>query len=450
MGHSGAMAGLAGLTACQQCDSFTTIELSPIIRRRIPVSASSILAQPLTLANGTLIKNRFAKSAMSEALGTADNRVTRRLPALYHAWAEGGTGLVITGNVMIDRRALGEPNNVVLEDERDLPLLQAWAAHGTANGTQLWMQLNHPGKQSPKLVTRQQPVAPSAIPLGPKFKSYFADPRALTGADIENLVQRFATAARIAKMAGFTGVQIHGAHGYLVSQFLSPLHNQRHDEWGGNVEKRARFVLDVLKAIRHETGPQFPVSIKMNSADFQRGGFTEDESMIVAELLADAGIDLLEISGGTYEAPIMTGMNVRESTKAREAYFLTYAEKIRNRIKTPLMVTGGFRSADGMAAALQSGATDLIGLARPLALYPALPRDMLKGKMTRCDLRPRNTGIKMIDDMAVIELAWYAQQMARIADGKATQPDHSPLVGMVQYFSTSALRGFRSQRVRAS
>ncbi len=410
---------------------------------------TTTLAQSFTLANGTVIKNRFAKSAMSEALGTTDNRVTERLPTLYGAWAAGGTGLVITGNVMVDRRALGEPNNVALEDERDLPQLQEWARRGTAHDTQLWMQLNHPGKQSPKLVSKHQPVAPSAIPLAPKFKSYFTEPRELSEAEIEDIIQRFATAARIAKKAGFTGVQIHGAHGYLVNQFLSPLHNQRRDQWGGSIENRARFVLEVLRAIRQETGPAFPVSIKMNSADFQRGGFTEEESMQVAQLLADAGIDLLEISGGTYETPIMTGKDVKESTKAREAYFLEYAEKIRALVKTPLMVTGGFRTVTGMAEAIRSGATDLVGMARPLAVFPDLPNDMLQGRRTSADIKPRNTGIKLVDDMAMMELAWYAQQMERIAHGKPARPDRHPLLGLLQYVMTSASRGFKTQRLRA-
>ncbi|MEZ5504477.1 MAG: hypothetical protein R3F38_00235 [Gammaproteobacteria bacterium] len=231
------------------------------------MNPAATLAQPLTLANGTVIKNRIAKSAMSEALGTTDNRVTDRLPTLYDAWAQGGVGLLITGNVMIDRRALGEPNNVALEDERDLTLLQEWARRGTANGTQLWMQLNHPGKQSPKLVSKAQPVAPSAIPLAPKFKSYFNDPRELS---TRTSVTSSSALPRLPdqKKAGFTGVQIHGAHGYLVSQFLSPLHNQRKDQWGGSIENRARFVLEILYAIRNETGADFPVSIKMNSGGF--------------------------------------------------------------------------------------------------------------------------------------------------------------------------------------
>jgi len=286
----------------------------------------ALLAQPLTLPNGSVIPNRLAKSAMSERLGTIDHKPTPEIIRLYERWAEGGIGLCITGNVMIDRRALGEPNNVVIEDERDLDALTAWARGGTRGGTQLWMQINHPGKQSPKGLNREN-VSPSAIPFRADMQAMFATPRELRVDEIEDIIQRFARTAAIAKKAGFSGVQIHGAHGYLVSQFLSPHHNQRTDAWGGTPEKRRRFVLEVLKAMRAAVGPEFPIGIKLNSADFQRGGFTEEESLDTIRALGDAGIDLVEISGGTYEAPAMTGM--RASTRAREAYFMEFAEKAR-------------------------------------------------------------------------------------------------------------------------
>ena len=235
-----------------------------------------------------------------------------------------------------------------------------------------------------------------------------------------------------------------------MSQFLSPHHNQRNDQWGGSVENRARFVLEILRAMRAQTGAEFPISIKMNSADFQRGGFTEEESMLVAEMLADAGIDLIEISGGNYESPSMTGKNVKASTVAREAYFLEYAEKIRARVKTPLMVTGGFRTQAGMEQALASGATDLVGLARPLAVYPDLPNRMLAGQVDSCDIKPRITGIKMVDDLAMMETAWYALQLNRIAKGKPTKPNEHPLMGLLRFASSSAVRGFKTQRLRAN
>lgn len=407
------------------------------------------LAQPLTLKCGVEIKNRIGKSAMSEALGTTDNRPTELLPKLYEKWAQGGTGLVITGNVMIDRSALGEPNNVAIEDDRDFVLLKQWAQAGTANNTQLWVQLNHPGKQSPKLVSKQ-PVAPSAISLDEKFKSYFNPPKALSEADIEDVIARFATAAGVVKKAGFTGVQIHGAHGYLVSQFLSPVHNQRNDQWGGSLDNRARFPLRVYEAIREVVGDEFPVSIKMNSADFQHGGFTEEESMQVAEMLDDAGMDLIEISGGNYESPQMTGKNVRESTKAREAYFMEYADKIRKRVKTSLMVTGGFRSAEGMASAIASGATDMVGIARPLAVDPDFSNKVLSGVAVKSDVKPRITGIKMIDDMAMMETVWYSRQMERIAKGKRAKINEYPLWVFMRQIAVSGVRGFKTQRLRAN
>lgn len=386
---------------------------------------------------------------MSEALGTVDNRPTELLVNLYDAWAKGGTGLVITGNVMVDRLALGEPGNVAIEDERDLALLRRWAQAGSRDDTQLWVQLNHPGKQSPNMVSKQ-PVAPSAIPLEPRFSSYFNPPRELSAADIESVIERFAMAAAVVKKAGFTGVQIHGAHGYLVSQFLSPHHNQRQDQWGGSLENRARFVMEIYKAIRQQVGNEYPVSIKLNSADFQRGGFTEEESMQVVEMLDQAGMDLIEISGGTYEAPEMTGKNVKASTKAREAYFMEYAENIRSRVKTALMVTGGFRTAQGMVEALESGATDMIGLGRPLAVEPDFSARLLSGATQSIDVKPRITGIKTIDDMAMMETVWYARQIERIAKGKTPKPNESPFLVFLRQMLRSGVKGFKTQRLRAN
>jgi 2,4-dienoyl-CoA reductase-like NADH-dependent reductase (Old Yellow Enzyme family) len=245
-------------------------------------------------------------------------------------------------------------------------------------------------------------------------------------------------------------VQIHGAHGYLVSQFFSPLHNQRNDKWGGSLENRARFAVEILRAIRAQVGADFPVGIKMNSADFQRGGFTEEESMQVAEMLADAGLDLLEISGGTYEAPQMTGKDIRDSTKQREAYFLRYAEQIRQRVKTPLMVTGGFRTSQGMADAISSGAADIVGLARSLAIEPDLCKRILQGESFSSKVKPRTTGIKAIDDMAMMETVWYTRQLQRMGNGKSPCPDESPLWALIRNMTVSSWKGIKTQRLRAS
>lgn len=412
------------------------------------MSFADTLSQSLTLPCGVALPNRFGKSAMSETLGTIDNHATEELVRLYGRWADGGTGLVITGNIMIDQRHLGEPHNVVVEDERDLVMLQRWAKAGTRQGNQLWVQLNHPGKQIPKLLASGDTLGPSAIPFRKELSPHFKTPRAMTEGEILDIIARFARSAGIVKKAGFTGVQIHGAHGYLVSQFLSGHHNQRDDRWGGSLENRMRFALEVYRAIRAEVGKDYPVSIKLNSADFQRGGFTEDESMTVAETLAKEGLDLLEISGGTYEAPTMSGKDVRESTLQREAYFLEYAEKIRARVSIPLMVTGGFRTSEGMAAAVESGATDIVGLARPLAVEPDLPKRILGGESVHSVVTPRRTGIKAIDDMAMMEVVWFARQLHRMGQGKEPIRNESVLMAMIRSMTMVAIRSSRTKKMR--
>lgn len=395
------------------------------------MTPQAVLAQPFTLPNGQVVKNRLFKSAMSEALSDRSCMANDELARLYGAWADGGIGLCITGNVMIDKRALGEPGNVVIEDESHLAQLKAWAQAATRHGTQCWVQLNHPGKQSPKGLNKET-VSPSAVPFRPEMKMMFATPRELTHDEILGLIQRFAHAAAIVKKAGFTGVQIHGAHGYLVSQFLSPHHNRRTDEWGGTPEKRRRFVLEVYRAMREQVGPDFAIGIKLNSADFQRGGFTEEESLDTIRALSEAGIDLIEISGGTYEAPAMTGVKaskepVKDSTRQREAYFLVFAEKARQAVKTPLVVTGGFRSAKGMADAITSGAVDFVGLARALAIEPDMPRQLLAGREPRQQVRPIKTGIPFVDKTGLMEVSWYTGQLKRIGKGEAPKPRESAL-----------------------
>ncbi|ARU54596.1 NADH:flavin oxidoreductase [Oleiphilus messinensis] len=384
------------------------------------------LGDSLTLPCGEALNNRIGKSALSEALGTAEGCVTENLVRLYKNWSNSGAGLIITGNVMIDRRALGEPGNVVLEDDRDLNMFKRWAKTGTAHGSHLWMQLNHPGKQAIRGLNRET-VAPSAIGFRPKLAPYFATPRALKAAEIENIIERFGNTAARAKKTGFTGVQLHGAHGYLISQFLSPHHNRREDHWGGSPENRRHFVLAVYDEVRRRVGNDFPIGIKLNSADFQRGGFTEEESLDTIRALAEAGIDLIEISGGTYEEPVMQLGKPKDSTVAREAYFLDFAEKVRAEIETPLMVTGGFRSLDGMQSALNSNALDIIGLGRIFAIEPDAPTKLLRGEETVHKVKPLSTGIKYVDRFGSLEITWYTRQLHRMGRGKAPVPDEHAL-----------------------
>lgn len=394
--------------------------------------SKSVLENSLQLPNRAIIKNRIFKSAMSEALGTNNQNPREALVTLYKTWANGGAGLVVTGNVMIDRNALGEPNNVVVEDERDLDLLMKWAKAGTENETHLWMQLNHPGKQSPKTISKD-PVAPSAVPLSGDLKNFFNPPRALHVKEIEEIIIRFGKAARIAKKAGFTGVQIHAAHGYLISQFLSPHHNQRTDEWGGSLANRMRFLLETYKEIRKQVGESFPIGIKLNSADFQHGGFTEEESMEVLQKMSEIGIDLIEISGGNYENPKMMVADVKETTKKREAYFIDYANKARKLVSTPLVVTGGFRSQKGMEEAIVNEQIDMVGMAKPFALVPDLANKIFQGNYETVQTKPIRTGIKLVDKAAsMLEIGWYEQQLERIGKSQPPNPNHNVWVSLIQ------------------
>ena len=264
------------------------------------------------------------------------------------------------------------------------------------------------------------PVAPSAIPLRMGGASkMFKTARALSEEAIWDIVKRFGNAARIMKEAGFTGCQIHGAHGYLISQFLSPNSNIREDKWGGTLENRARFVLEVYNEIRRQVGADYPIGIKINSADFQRGGFTEKESMEVIRLLGNDGIDLIEISGGTYEKPAMIKGNRKKSTQEREAYFLDYIEKARQFTSTPLMLTGGFRSVEVMEKALADNKLDIIGLARPFCLYPNLANQIFDGSVKRFETPVPRIGIRLLDKLGGVELPWYELQIHRLGKGKS-------------------------------
>ena len=403
------------------------------------------LGSAFSLKTGQQIKNRLFKSAMSEQLGTTEHNPIPGLATLYQRWAEGGIGLSMTGNVMIDRNALGEPKNVVLDQKSDLEPFKKWAKAGSTNGSHIWTQLNHPGKQIPNFLC-EEPVSPSAISLSGGLEKGFNTPRALTEDEIFEIIKKFALSAKLSKEVGFTGVQIHGAHGYLVSQFLSPRHNQRDDQWGGTLENRMRFVLSVYHAIRAEVGDSFPIGIKLNSADFMKGGFTEEDSMEVVKALASAGIDLIEISGGTYESPSMVGHKVKASTLKREAYFLDYIEKVRKLVDIPLVLTGGFRSANAMQAALDTGATDFIGLARTVAVDPDFPNKLISDSTHKQELRILTTGVRSIDRMAMLDIVWYEFQLARMAKNKVPKRNLSEWWVFIKTMIDAGSYAFRKRR----
>ena len=351
---------------------------------------SDILKQPLTLPCGASLPNRLAKAAMTEGLATADGMPTPELERLYGLWSDGGAGMLLSGNIQVDRDHLERPGNVVIDRGPDRSMhaaLASWAQAATRNGNHFWAQLSHAGRQTMKNVN-PHPKAPSAVKVGLPG-GQFGEPVALTVEEIREIVRRFGIAAAACKAAGFTGVQVHAAHGYLMSSFLSPRTNLRDDEYGGCLENRARALLESVRACREAVGADFPVAVKLNSADFQKGGFAFEDSLQVARWLEEAGVDLIEISGGTYEQPKLLDIegieaveeqHVAASTLAREAYFVDFAAAMHREVKVPLMVTGGFRRRDAMEQALQSGAADLIGLGRPMCVDTDAPLRLLSGE----------------------------------------------------------------------
>ena len=401
------------------------------------------LFTPLTLPNGAVIANRLAKAAMEENMADADHAPSDALVRLYEAWAKGNVGLMLTGNVMVDHRAMTGPNGVVLEGDAHLDRFRRWAQTARAHGAHVWMQINHPGRQMPAALG-QTTLAPSAVAmdLGALSKQ-FPVPREMTADDIADVQQRFARAAVLAEQSGFTGVQIHAAHGYLLSQFLSPITNKRQDQWGGPIENRARLLLDIVRSVRGAVSPQFVVAVKLNSADFQRGGFSPDDAKRVVELLNPLGVDLVELSGGSYEAPAMQGQARDGRTLAREAYFLEFARDIVAIAQMPLMVTGGIRRRAVAEQVVDSGIA-MVGIATALSIDPNLPRDWQAGKNTAPVLRPitwKNKVLGSLANMAVVKF-----QLQRLSQGRGTNPRVSPFRALVVQQLSNACQTRRYKR----
>lgn len=382
----------------------------------------------LTLPNGTTIPNRLAKAAMEENMADAEQAPSAALFQLYRAWAQGGVGLIISGNVMVDSRAMTGPGGVVLEDDEHLALFKQWAEIGRAEGAQFWLQINHPGRQMQSNMG-QDTWAPSAVALDlGKMSDKFATPIEMTQAMIDEVIQRFANTAILAEQAGFTGVEIHAAHGYLLSQFLSPLSNQRTDQWGGSLENRARILIEIVKAVRAVVLKKFAVAVKLNSADFQRGGFSADDAKQVVEMLNDLAVDLVELSGGSYEAPAMQGQARDGRTLAREAYFLEFATEISKIAKMPIMVTGGIRRRHVAEQVVQSG-VEMVGIATALAIEPNLPHAWKAGKPIAPELKPIQWDNKALASVANMSTVKY--QLRKLSQGKPTNPKISPVLALL-------------------
>lgn len=382
-----------------------------------------MLSTPYTLPCGTVVRGRVVKAAMTEALADDWSNASVELCNLYSRWSKNNNAgfVLITGNIQVDRRYMERPGNVAIEidcpdPEKRMKALKAFASAAQQDGTLCLAQLSHAGRQSSILVTLET-IAPSAV-KAESSSLPLPEPRAMTGEEIEDVIARFRNAAAVCKEAGFAGIQLHGAHGYLFSQFLSPRVNQRTDAYGGDLHGRSLLLFEVVRACREAVGKNYCIAVKLNSSDFQQGGFSEDDSVRIAVQLEGLGVDLLEVSGGSYENPSMVlGPNglaeikAGTSTELREGYFLVFAERMKASLKTmPLMVTGGFRSRKVMEKAIQSGACQFIGVGRPLCSAPDCVGRLVRGEI---DELPRYE--------LTVHVPWYVRWLSRWAVGRMLQ-----------------------------
>ncbi|MEV7003817.1 NADH:flavin oxidoreductase/NADH oxidase family protein [Streptomyces sp. NPDC093982] len=401
------------------------------------------LFSPLLLSSGQVLSNRIAKAAMEENLAGDGQLPDEQLFTLYRRWARGGTGLLITGNVMVHAEALTGPAGVVLDEHAPLQPFTEWAKAGKSGGGSIWMQINHPGRQvasdMPGVVWGPTDIG---VDLG-KHSSRFGRPTAMTAQQIEDTVTRFAVTAHRAEEAGFDGVEIHAAHGYLLSQFLSPLVNKRTDQWGGSLQNRARMLLDVVQAVRAAVSPSFAVAVKLNSADFQRGGFDADDARQVIAMLEPLGVDLVELSGGSYESPAMTGRPADDRTQAREAYFLDLAKDLVKTSPLPLMLTGGITQRVTAERVLDSGVA-VVGMGTALAVTPDLPERWKQNREADRQMEPVTWSDKALASAA--SMAKVRHQMRRLARGRKSKPGAHPAIALIseQRKQRKALRGYRT------
>lgn len=372
---------------------------------------TSALFRPLHLPCGVILKNRIAKSAMSDSLGDGRGAPTDAQIRLYERWAQGGLALSIIGEVQGTANYAEKPGNLVLNARSRSEPFQTLARAGTTHDAALWMQLGHAGAMADAPIST--PKGPSALDL-PGLTC-----GALTLEEINALPQEFARTAALAKELGFGGVEIHAAHGFLLSQFLSPLFNKRTDAYGGGLENRMRLVLETVECVRRAVGPAFPVGIKLNATDQLEGGFQPDESLAVVAALDRTDIDLIDISGGTY----FPGAPSSSDRAGSGPYFLDFAARARMRTKRPLMVTGGFKTRQQAETAIEDGSADMIGLARALIVDPDLPGAWETGR--RSD--PAFPRFNAPPEGGVT--AWYTMQITRIATGQsALSPDDLPSI----------------------
>jgi 2,4-dienoyl-CoA reductase-like NADH-dependent reductase (Old Yellow Enzyme family) len=343
----------------------------------------SIMFEPFVIKNIKL-PNRIARSATFEGMGNHKGEPSEQLARLYNMLAEGQVGLLITSAAIVERFKMPLPEGggmaypTYIDSDEFIGLWEPIVRNVRAHGTCIAMQIVHPGRQeAPVLRGGEPPLAPSAV----EERESGVMPREMTPEEIRAMIEKFAQACRRVKAAGFDAVQLHGGHGYMISNFISPYTNRRTDEYGGDTVKRSKFIVDIVDRSRELVG-DFPIMIKMNCSDFIEGGLTKDEAARVAAVIVDAGIDCIEITAGIYETRqemSRKGINKEE----KEAYLRPYAEALRKTVGVPLILVGGLRSPSVIEQVLSDGAADVISMSRPFIREPQLVKRWKEGDLSR-------------------------------------------------------------------
>lgn len=364
------------------------------------IDSNNVLTHSLTLPCGAIIRNRLIKSAMSDSLADGEGNPTASQIRLYERWAEGGVGLSIIGEVQVDPKYPEAPGNLVLDNRSNVKALQELTSKASVNNAHIWTQLGHAGALAYQPLS--QAKGPSALKIG-EFECL-----GMSEMEVSLLADKYAKAAQIAREAGFTGVQIHAGHGFLLSQFLSPLFNRRTDQYGGSIDARSQIIVEIIHKIRLTVGAAFPIGIKINSSDQLEGGLSEEDALEVVRILDQTSIDLIELSGGSY----FPGAKSSSDRASDGPYFIDFARKARCLTNIPLVVTGGFKTRAQVLKALSSNVVDFVGLGRAFIHKPELVQNWMSEVDTVLDFpifkSPPKGGVT----------AWYTMALTAIANDR--------------------------------
>ncbi len=338
-----------------------------------------------TSINGMSLKNRFVRSATWEGLATTEGEVTSELTEMMISLAKGGVGLIISGHAYVSKEGQASPRQLGAHKDELISGLKEMTSAVHENGGKIIMQLAHAGQFAETKLTGLPALAVSESDNMPPEKI-----KTITRKDVDHIVQSYTSGAKRARKAGFDGIQIHSAHGYLLSQFLSPAFNRRHDEYGGSVDNRHKIHIMIYRSIRKALGEDYPVLIKMNCEDFIENGITPDDSLYTAKCLADAGFDAIELSGGTVKSkklsPTRTGIN----TGDKEAYFKNYAAEFKKEISAPLILVGGIKSFEVADKIITGKIADYISMSRAFIREPDLISRWEKGDLRKAHCKSDN------------------------------------------------------------